>query len=44
MSGETCELCEMYPGAAEDLTFEEMREQFGPNCGFVPGGEYFPDC
>ena len=43
LSGVTCDLCEMHPGAAEGLTFEEMRDQFGPNYGFVPGGEYFPD-
>jgi broad specificity phosphatase PhoE len=40
---ETCDLCEMHPGEAEGLTYAEMAERFGPNYGYVPGAEYFPD-
>jgi broad specificity phosphatase PhoE len=40
---QTCDLCEMHPGAAEGLTTEEMNERFGPNYRSVPGAEYWPD-
>jgi broad specificity phosphatase PhoE len=36
---ETCDLCEMHPGAAEGLTQDEMAERLGPNYAFVPGAE-----
>lgn len=40
---QTCDLCEMHPGEAEGMTYEEMAEKFGPNYRSVPGAEYFPD-
>jgi broad specificity phosphatase PhoE len=39
----TCDLCEMHPGAAEGMTYEEMAVAFGPSYRDVPGAEYFPD-
>lgn len=40
---QTCDLCEMHPGEAEGLTYQEMAERFGPNYSYVPGAQYFPD-
>jgi broad specificity phosphatase PhoE len=40
---ETCDLCEMHPGAAEGLTQEEMAQRFGPSYQSVPGAESFLD-
>lgn len=40
---QTCDLCEMHPGAAEGLTYEEMKERYGPSFASVPGAEHFPD-
>ena len=39
----TCALCEMHPGAAEGLTYKDMKERYGPTYAEVPGAEYFPD-
>jgi probable phosphoglycerate mutase len=43
VSEQTCDLCEMHPGQAEGMTYDEMAERFGPNYRSVPGAEYFPD-
>jgi broad specificity phosphatase PhoE len=39
----TCDLCEMHPGAAEGMTYDEMTRAFGPTYRDVPGAVHYPD-
>ena len=38
---QTCELCEVHPGAMEGLTDEEVRQRYGGDYGAIPGRETF---
>ena len=36
----TCDLCELHPGAAEGMTYEQMKARWGPSYCDVPDAEY----